>query len=140
MDQKIRISRFEAQGFVQDVTRLMATGAILWGVSVIVGGRDNWAAPIYATALTLPGAPESWGTVAVISGALLLGGSLLGRRNLIKVGGYACGIWNIFFALSFLKEAITNYETVGAGGAIQFGVTGIVFILLTSLYRRANLE
>lgn len=142
MAAKILIHRTEAQDFVQDITRLMATGAVLWGVAVLVGGRSTWAAPIYATALSLPGAPESWGTVAITTGGLLLVGSLIGDRARcwILLGGYGCGIWNIFFAMSFSKEAWNNPSTVGAGGAIQFLAAGIAFLLLTSLYRRANLE
>lgn len=140
MVSKIEIKWADAQDLIQDLTRLLATGAILWGVFVIPGGRDNWAAPIYETALQFPGAPESWGTVAVLTGGLLLVGSLMGckGRLLILIGGYGCAVWNVFFALSFFKEFMES-ETVSAGGGIQFGISGVVFILVTSIYRRANL-
>lgn len=141
MVSKIAIRYGEAQDLIQDLTRLLASGAILWGVFTVIGGIEKWSTPIYKTALQFPGAPESWGIVAIATGGMLLAGSLLGPkgRKLILIGGYGCGIWNMFFAGSFLKEFL-GASQVSAGASIQFATSSVVFILLTSIYRKRNLE
>lgn len=114
---------------VSDLTGWMYAGlAIVYGTSIIVGGEDRWAAPAYKTALTVPGAPATWGAVFLTFGVILLVGVITGRTTPIRVGAGLCALWCMFFAVTFLVETIRN-DAVGYGGPILWGWFAVMYLI-----------
>jgi hypothetical protein len=107
---------------------LYAALAIGLGVLTIVGGEDRWSAPGYKTALMFPGAPESWGVAILTFGVMLLAGMLLKWPALVAAASLLCGMWCIFFAVTFTIEAQANHQ-VGLIGAWTFSVVGVLYLV-----------
>lgn len=123
-----------AQWTTQALARLLATFALLQGGNIIVGGRARWSAESFTIALTVPGAPPSWGWALALPGALALAGSLLARRTIVMVGLFAVGVWCAFFALSFAATALTSV-TSATTGVFAYGTMAAAAITIAMAYR-----
>ncbi|QDM56370.1 membrane protein [Gordonia phage Sidious] len=140
---KLQPDNITARMTVQDITMWLATAAGAYGLS-LMEGKSIWVGHAYDTARLLPGSPQSWGAILLASAALIGMGMFTGRRTVLLTGITGAMLWNLFFALSFLKEYIelrvddVPGAPLGLGACITYlGISG-VFALLTSTYREKN--
>jgi hypothetical protein len=94
-----------SQWVVQALGRLALTFAVIVGVLILAGGEQRFGSQSYAIALTYPGAPHSWGYVALASGVLGMVASLLGYLRWVWWSLMLLSIWALFFAISFAQTA-----------------------------------
>lgn len=127
----------QALHVVEATTRLIATFALLQGVFIILGHKERWASPAFATALSFPGAPESWGGVLIACGATALTGSLMRKCLVIQCGMVGIAIWCFFFMATFIKTAIEN-PTAGTTGIWAYGLLGAISCIMTLAYKRGK--
>jgi hypothetical protein len=124
---ELGLSPHVSQWMVQAITRLVATYAIVQGLLIIIGGRHRWSAPSFSTAMTVPGAPASWGVALLVFGVLTLGGTFiltsLGTK-LVAVGTSGTSAWCVFFAGSLAVAAWHNPQasTMGVLTYVLFAV------------------
>lgn len=83
------------------VVRLSATIAAAFGVAIVVVDDIRFYAPSFASMLSVPGAPASWGVALFVAAVATLLGSLTGRRRMTKVGLIGITSWCFFFGISF---------------------------------------
>lgn len=121
----------------------LATAAFLYGLS-LMEGKAIWVGHAYDTAKLLPGSPQSWGAILIAGSILMFAGMFTGRRSVFLTGLVTAMLWNLFFALSFLKEYIElRFDDepgapLGLGACVTYlGISG-VFALLISTYRGKN--
>ena len=141
---KLQADDFSNRETVTQITMFMATMALLYGFTLIQGGDPIWVGHAYDTARILPGSPESWGVILLLGAAFMMTGMLRDYRRLYLAGNWIAILWNLFFALSFLREAIKVRIDDDAGSPLGFGafvtylgISGI-FVLLVNTYRGKN--
>lgn len=132
-----RIDTYTAQWTTQALARLMCTFAIVQGVTIIVTGDERWASRSYATAMAVPGAPESWGYVLAGVGVTGLCASLLGRVTAVVLPLFLGGVWCAFFALAFARAAAT-YPEASVSAAWSYLVFTAAFWTLCIAYHRSR--
>ncbi|QZD97542.1 membrane protein [Gordonia phage LonelyBoi] len=140
---KLQPDNITARMTVQDITMWLATAAGAYGLS-LMEGASIWVGHAYDTARLLPGSPQSWGAILMTVAVLIGVGMFTGKRSILLSGIAGAMLWNLFFALSFLKEYI-ELRTDGVPGAplglgvciTYLGISG-VFLLLISTYREKN--
>lgn len=118
---------------VEAATRLLATFSFVQGVNIIIGGEARWAEPHYSTALSVPGAPQTWGYILMTCGAIALGGSLLGRTRAVAFGSGLCSVWCAFFALSVLRSVSEN-PTAATTPLVTYAALTVAFALVGTTY------
>ena len=123
---ELRLSPTVAQWVVQALTRLLATFAIIQGAFIIMGGPERWRAPSFAAAMTVPGAPASWGWALAALGALTLAGTFTAHMRVTAVSAIGIGAWCLFFAISFTITALRDPSaaTTGVWAYGTFAVAG----------------
>lgn len=126
---------YVAQWLVRSLARLSATFAIVQGLGIIVAGRDRWQGEAFKSALSVPGAPESWGFFLALGGAVALLGSLTRRRPLVITGLYLCAAWCLFFALSFILVSLRS-GTASTTGIGTYVYIGALFVVLAEGHRK----
>jgi len=126
-----------AQGAIQMASRLLATFAIVQGITIIIGGPHRWSGFSYAVALLVPGAPATWGVALLAAGGIALWGSIRDHLNSTALGLFAGGTWCIFFALSFATGAWL-YRDANTTAMWTYGVLGILFILTGTVYHQSR--
>ncbi|QMU19361.1 hypothetical protein [Gordonia rubripertincta] len=143
MRHKLQPDDITARLSVQDITMWLATAAFLYGLS-LMEGKAIWVGHAYDTAKLLPGSPQSWGAILIAGSILMFAGMFTGRRSVFLTGLVTAMLWNLFFALSFLKEYIElRFDDepgapLGLGACVTYlGISG-VFALLISTYRGKN--
>lgn len=124
---------------VQSIARLTLTFGVVIGLFIIAGGAARWQGPSYASALAYPGAPESWGYVALITGVIGLLGSLQARMILVAWSLYLLAAWALFFAISVGSAAYGNPNagTTGVAVYLYVALVGIVVGVAHHRSRRA---
>lgn len=117
-----------ARWVVQALGRLACTMALLIGAAIIWGGDIRFSGPSYASALTYPGAPESWGIVIGLAGLVGLLGSLLSRLWLTRWSLYTITAWCLFFTITLIQAAahLPNAGLTGPFVYLYFAVSAAV--------------
>jgi hypothetical protein len=127
----------EAAWAVQAISRWFLTVGILLGLSIVHGHRQRWSSPSFSTALTVPGAPESWGVAIIILSVIGLSCSMVGpklfRVTAVGLGGVA--VWYFFFAYSLLDVALSN-PAASTTGVVTYSGCGVACSLLGVIYWR----
>lgn len=120
----IQISRW----VVQALARLSLTFGVILGALIVIGGEPRFSGPSYASALTYPGAPTSWGVAVALFGLLGITASLLGRTRWVSWMLYLCTGWALFFSYSLVQSAIES-NTAGLTGPViytHFAISAVV--------------
>ena len=133
MNRHRRLDAGLAQWLVRTIVRLVATYGIAIGVLILIGGRERFAGLSYRAALDTPGAPSSWGIAIILTSAVLLLGSLLGRASLISYGALGGCAWALLFAYSFARAALL-YDRAGLTAPMTYGLLCIVFGLIAGVH------
>lgn len=126
-----------AQWIVQTLARLTAVYAILQGLFIIIGGGDRWQSPAFATAMAVPGAPESWGAVICLAGSLALAGTFHPRPLMTSTGLGIIAVWSFFFTVSLLAVLIHN-PTGATTGVFVYSYGAITATVLAVAYWRSR--
>jgi len=132
-----RLDPHVTQWVVQAATRLTSTFAILQGVGIFVGGPARWQGAAFANALTVPGAPGSWGVALFLFGAAGLAGTFTRRVMLVAGGMVGICAWCMFFAMSFVKTAVTN-PNAATTGIYAYSFLCLIALLLAGAYLQSR--
>lgn len=130
---ELRIDPHVAQWIVQACTRLLATFAVFQGVFIVLGGADRWQSRGLAVAMSVPGAPQSWGYAILGAGLLTLVGTLMSRMVLTALASVAIGTWCLFFAVSLFIVTIRD-PRVATTGVITYGTVALLSCTLAVPY------
>lgn len=122
-----------AQWFVRATTRLLASYAIIVGVTILVGGEGRFAGLSYKVANETPGAPESWGWTICIAGAVMFVGSFLGHPRIIGLGAILGCVWALLFAWAFSVAAV-RYSDANTTAMWAYGLLFLVFALIAGVH------
>lgn len=134
---ELKINPRVAQVAVQMTARLIATFAIIQGVTIIIGGPHRWSGLSYSVALKAPGAPASWGIVLLLFGVAALAGSLLDRLELVTWGVFLTGLWCLFFALSFATGAWL-YRDANTTAMWTYGLLTVLCSVIAAAYHQSR--
>ena len=113
------------------ISRALATYAVVQGLQIILLDDNRWSGPAFRTALTLPGAPDTWGAMLALSGALALTGSLFRQMTLTAVGHFLAAVWSVFFAGTVAREAVVN-ANAPTTGIVVYGLTALLFLVVST--------
>jgi hypothetical protein len=116
-----------AQWTVQALSRVALTFGVLVGSLILMGGEERFGSAALSAALSYPGAPESWGLVALLAGLAGLVASALARPWGVWWSLMALSVWSFFFATSFAEAALNNEQTPLTGIAVY------AYVAVTSL-------
>lgn len=122
-----------AQWALQAIIRTLAMVMILLGVVIILGGPKRFGGLSYSFALDIPGAPWSWGSLALIAGAALLVGTFITDNRMVALGGFACGFWCLFFAITFARAAAA-YEQANTTAMVAYGGFAVLFFTVAGAH------
>lgn len=115
--------------FIRTSTVLLGLLPVLYGILTWVFGDALWAtSPVYRTALTVPLAPQSWGTVFIALGVLTVWFS--GHRNHrgSAVVTALTALVLASFMVSFLIEGLRS-QTIGVmPPAVVYGIFSVLFL------------
>jgi len=126
-DLDARVARWT----VQALTRTVAAYALLAGLLIIKGGPNRWHGASYATALSVPGAPATWGWALLVCGLCGLVGTFYVRAwtwRVVVAGLVGVAAWCLFFAASFALTAVhdDHAATTGVPTYLLFSVLSII--------------
>lgn len=120
--------------FVRGSIGLMALLPILYGIATWWFGDDLWSgSEVYKTAMGVPGAPQSWGSVFMAVGLTLMLCAV--RRNYTAVeivSGVAALVMSMFM-ISFGTEFVVSGNESAIPPAIAWLVFSLLFLNLARL-------
>lgn len=126
-----------SQWTVQALTRLTATYAIAQGAGIVIGGRHRWGSPALRLALSVPGAPASWGIVLFLFGGVALALTFARHPKLVVWPMLAIASWSFFFALALAPSIIQAGSHVATTGAPTYAFVAVTACVLGIAYRRS---
>lgn len=107
-----------AQWTLQALGRLALSFGVVVGILILAGGEERFGGRSFASALTYPGSPYSWGAVALAAGLTGIVCSVLGWFQYVWWALMTLAIWAGFFALSFANTAIDDPMASTTGVAV----------------------
>ena len=127
-----------AQWTVQALTRLTATYAVVQGAGIIIGGPDRWGSRALRVALSVPGAPASWGWALLGLGILTLALTFYNRHRLVLVSMFGIATWSMFFAVSLTPSVLEQGSRVATTGPLTYGFIAVAACVLGVAYRQSG--
>ncbi|OZF25188.1 hypothetical protein CH296_28010 [Rhodococcus sp. 14-2496-1d] len=117
--------------FARSVTVVLGLLAVGYGALTFTFGAALWDGPshVYGTALTVPFAPQSWGVVAVVAGALVVVGQLGDRHHVVVLGAAVMVLWFLFFAVSFVFDVVESGVPLGSPGILVYTSLCVLMVL-----------
>lgn len=113
--------------YVRLSTWLIGALPVVYGVFTWVYGTSLWSnSPVYPTALTVPMAPQSWGTVFIVLGVLSVWCAETRRYAADAVFSMATAV----ILASFMCAFVLEYVGQGMRGAIPPATSYALFSLL----------
>ena len=112
-----RGSHFElVSDFLAWTTYVLALFPITYGFLLLIFGESAWGvdpssgrvSDVYEVALGLPGAPESWAIIALVTGVVLFWAQWTHRMRTMTVTCSILSVWFFFFAGTFVSAWIEN--------------------------------
>lgn len=114
------------------VSFIFAGYGILQGMLILIGGDDRFSQIGYIFALSVPGAPSTWGWVILTFGIM----SFIGVKNRMytwsMVGMTGSGLWSLSFGTAFLLSA-ANYPNANLTAIATYGKDAVLFFLMASV-------
>ncbi|QNL30142.1 membrane protein [Gordonia phage Mariokart] len=137
VEQLVRQSEARRE-FIVAQTVYLALAPILYSVAIFIYGERLWRVAgtdiaVYRTAMELPNAPESWGSLFMILGVGCL--VALWRRNDRWLAALAAvtAIVVCSFMVAFASDFVRFSAPQALPGAIIYGVIGLSFFNLSRL-------
>jgi hypothetical protein len=88
---------------------------VIQGTLILASDPSRFTGPSYITLTELPGAPQTWGAVALVAGVLILLGSWGRFWRLKAVGLTLLSAWAFVFSVGiFIAIFVANAPTTGA--------------------------
>ena len=112
--------------------------ALAYGIITFIYGDKLWDTTAYSTASSVPYAPQSLGTVAIILGLLILYFSHKGRIKAVGWSVFFMAVWCFVFAIFFINDVFETNSPLGLPGVISYGHAGILMINRWVLTRRMS--
>lgn len=122
-----------AQWLVQAITRCLATVMIMLGIAILLGGAKRFSGLSYSFALNIPGAPWSWGSLALVAGALALAGTFLESNRAVAVGMFLGGFWALFFAITFARAA-AKFEQANTTAMVAYAGYAVLCVIVAGAH------
>lgn len=132
-DTEQMVSGRAAQWALQAITRTLSTVMAALGVAILVGGERRFGGLSYSFALDTPGAPWSWGALALAAGFGLLLGTFTEDNRMVALGGFACGFWCLFFAITFARAAAA-FEEANSTAMVAYGGFAVLFFVVAGAH------
>jgi hypothetical protein len=115
--------------YMRTATVLLGLIPFVYGVLTWSFGINLWSGSVvYQTALGIPGAPQSWGTLFLILGAGVIVASFRGRNKLIGAFALATALILSVFMVTFLAVAIRQGEETALPPSVVYGVLSLLFL------------
>lgn len=102
-----------------------------YGLLTFAFGEGLWGTgslPTYQSALSVPMAPQSWGTFAMTCGALMVIGEFANKAGLLASASFLQGIWCLTFASFFLFDSIQHETSAGISGVWVYAAFGVIYL------------
>ncbi|AHJ88513.1 hypothetical protein Jolie1_013 [Mycobacterium phage Julie1] len=120
--------------FVRIATVLLGLLPLMYGGLTWVYGERLWAGNIvYGTALGVPWAPQSWGTVFVILGVGTIVSARMDRRRCVFILTLLTALMLSMFMVTFLVEVVGNDNVSALPPALVYGVVSLLFLARSRL-------
>lgn len=126
-----------AQWIVQALTRLLATYSLIQGAGIILGGPDRWQGKGLAVAMSVPGAPASWGWALTTLGVICLTATFKPAARTVALSLAGIGAWSFFFAIT-LAVTTAQTPTVATTGAPTYTLAAIIAGVLAVPYWKSR--
>lgn len=119
--------------YVRTTTVLLGLLPLMYGVLTWVYGERLWAeSGVYTTAMTVPWAPQSWGTVFMGLGAGTVWSAYRDRRRWTIALTLAMALVLSTFMITFLVVAVTG-KVSALHPALVYGVVSLLFLVRARL-------
>lgn len=117
------------------VTRTIGAWSIVSGLIILIDGPRRWHTHIFDTLNHMPGSPQTWGIIAIVSGLLVIIGSTTGiavtsELTLRNIGLWIVAAWCMAFVVGFLWAAFHN-STVSYNVGTTYLLIAILSIFVT---------
>lgn len=120
--------------FVRVATVLLGLLPLLYGGLTWVYGDRLWAMNLaYNTALSVPWAPQSWGTLFIVVGVGTIIAAQRGHRRCIAIFTLSAALMLAMFMVTFLTEVVANDKPGGLPPTIVYGVVSLLFLARSHL-------
>lgn len=115
--------------FVRGSIGLLAVLPIIYGVLTFAAGDSLWSgSAVYRTAMTVPGAPQSWGTVFVVIGGLQMLCAFRRHYRLVQVVTLAAALLVGMFMCSFGAEYVARSNESALPPALAWAVFAMLYL------------
>lgn len=118
--------------YIRGSVGILAVLPIVYGLLTWFVGDALWSgSPVYSTALSVPGAPQSWGTLFIILGVALL--ICVRRRHFAMITGVSLVAALVFstFMVSFGMEYFDSGNPSTLPPAFNWGTLSLLMLNLT---------
>lgn len=127
----------DAQWIVQALARLICTYAIIQGAGIVLGGPQRWQSRGLATAMSVPGAPDSWGLALAILGVVGLVATFKPHARWTAASLVGVAAWSYFFAIT-LGDTTVRDPHVATTGSPVYTLSACVACILAVAYWRSR--
>lgn len=132
-ETELALDERAAQWAVRGILFVMALLAIGLGIAILLGGISRFSGISYSVALSLPGAPASWGWTILVAGLVVITGIVVGRP-LITGAGMALGaFWCFLFAGAFAVAAV-RYANANLTAMQAYTAAGLVCAIISGAH------
>lgn len=118
-----------AQWAVRLIVSVLGLLGVALGIAILIGGAERFSGISYRVALSLPGAPASWGFTVLVGGVLTILGTLLGRALVVSAGMLVAGFWCLLFSSAFFLAQRQYAQANGTAGWMYLSAALVCFII-----------
>lgn len=113
-----------------------------YGVITFVYGKVLWRGTgVHDTISMIPYSPESWGSIAIFCGLLVLLGIIKSDNILISVGCFLGSMWCFVFAGALLTDFFEDPTTpIALSGGLTYTYSALLMIHRSVLARKLDNE
>lgn len=120
--------------YIRGSIGLLAVLPILYGILTFAAGDDLWAgSAVYQTAMAVPGAPQSWGSVFAAVGSLQMFCAFRRHYRLVKFVSIVAALLLGMFMVSFGAEYCLRSNESALPPALAWGVFSMLFLNVSRL-------
>lgn len=126
-----------AEEYIFGNTLILGFFPFCYGIAVFIASDKLWGSGLsgaYTTALLVPKAPESWGAIALINGAVIMICACRrfrrGRKAkmLLALAAFSQSAWCFFFMLTFIKDIYDVETYAGVPAVIGYFTFTVLYI------------